>query len=211
MTQKTLLTGLFVLIQTFNSGLKHRAHISGTNRSDLMESLNATLGKLGDSDSCADSASSGSEGDLLEVLLLKHNIQRYHLVSFEASQGLRINRNTKMCTNLEKSDNTTQQVRSGALGVNEDLILLVTLLGHNNLVIAIHGRAGGTGQRQLAIKLILLQPTHKHTSSSAALRRLRVLIELHQWSRFEQLIDTQAADSQPTVIVSLCKSVFSLF
>lgn len=108
-----------------------------------MESLDATLGKLGDSHSCANCASSGSEGDLLEVLLLKYNIQRHHLVSFEEIHGIRINRSKKMDTNLEKSNNAAQQIRSGALGVNEDLILLVTLLGYNNLVIAIHGRAGG--------------------------------------------------------------------
>jgi hypothetical protein len=64
-----------VLLQALNSWLKDRAHIGGSNSSDLVESLNAALCKLGDSDGGADSASCGSEGDLCVVLLLKYDRQ----------------------------------------------------------------------------------------------------------------------------------------
>ena len=63
-------SGLNALFQTLNSGLKDGTDVSGSNGSNLVKSLNATLRKLGDGDGGADSTSSGSEGHVCVVLLL---------------------------------------------------------------------------------------------------------------------------------------------
>jgi len=115
-----------------------------------MKSLNAALGKLGDSHGSANCTSSSSERHLLEVLFLRMDKAHALLVRIGMINGIDIDTGMKWATNLEEGNNTAQKVRSRALGVDEDLILLATLLGHNNLVIAIHGRAGGTARAKSA-------------------------------------------------------------
>jgi hypothetical protein len=50
-------------------------------------------------------------------------------------------------TNLEERQDAAQQVRSGALRVHKDLVLLATLLRNDDLVIAVHFGGDGTGKR----------------------------------------------------------------
>lgn len=59
-----------VLVKTLDGGLEDGADVSSTDRRDLVESLDATLGKLSNSNGSADSSSSGSEDHFAEALLL---------------------------------------------------------------------------------------------------------------------------------------------
>lgn len=61
---------MYALVKALDGGLKDGADVSSTNRRNLVESLDATLGKLGDGDGGADGSSSGSEGHVTEALVL---------------------------------------------------------------------------------------------------------------------------------------------
>jgi hypothetical protein len=62
---------VFVLLQSLNRWLEDGTNISSADRGDLVESLNATLRKLGHRNGGANCASSGSKCHLSVILLLK--------------------------------------------------------------------------------------------------------------------------------------------